>query len=226
VSWTITEASPWVVTPGGEPGFFTEWFPNESFTDPPQLTTIELDINRPDYDVPPGFPGDHFSVRYTGSFYVPADDSYIFQEHVDDEAWLLIDGVQELHNNTWNVDTSVALALTEGWHDIEFRQREGSGGDYCRLSWDGDPNVAGLTPMSAWVFDTVLGAGAYNVGGPGADGSFGIYLGEPRDYRLRLEVGYLGITDTAATQGLGLPEPASLALLGAGLLAIARRRRR
>jgi len=239
VHWKVEQIITTSVDYNG-PGVRNEWFPNQSFSAPtivPPFATDRIDWWSGSYPAQTGWTGGHdsFSVRYGAQFYADHNGNYSFEEHVDDEAWLVIDGSQVLHDGTWNSDTFVTVPLTTGWHDLEFRTREGGGGDYGRLRWDptGGTSWQVMTNANA-LFQTsftytqttvnLLGEGWGNIGDDMNDGLFGIAL-TPGTYDLRLTVDYLGETTFARNTFL-VPEPTTCLLLGGGLLALLRRRRR
>ncbi|KPK43303.1 MAG: hypothetical protein AMK72_13510, partial [Planctomycetes bacterium SM23_25] len=58
---------------------------------------------------------------FTGRFY-DADGHVSFMEHIDDDAWLYIDGSLVLDDVAYNSQTwTQDLALAPGWHDFELR---------------------------------------------------------------------------------------------------------
>lgn len=71
---------------------------------------------------------------YTGEFFVPNNNgdgtgTFAFAENFDDNVRLDIDGVQRLRNTTWNDATGTgALTLASGWHKIEMRFGQATGG--------------------------------------------------------------------------------------------------
>jgi hypothetical protein len=65
---------------------------------------------------------------YTGNIY-DADGQISFTEHIDDRARIWIDDVLVLSNDVWGTRSSTAnLNLAPGWHSIEIRISNGSGG--------------------------------------------------------------------------------------------------
>ncbi|MFP4056475.1 MAG: PA14 domain-containing protein [Candidatus Brocadiia bacterium] len=239
VHWKIDRLIPLVYD---GPGVKNEWFPNESHTPPlvvPPFPTDEINWWSGHYPPEVGWSGNHnnFSVRYTGQFFADHDGTYAFEEHVDDEAWLWIDGSQVIHNSQWDVDTTGTIDLLAGWHDLEFRTREAGGGDFGRLRWDPDGGTdwAVMDVDNADLYTSfdytetiveTLAEGWGNVGDPLDPDYFGLFLDQPEDYHLRLTVDYFGETSVAEGTFRGVPEPATCLVLGGGLLALARRRRR
>lgn len=100
---------------------------------------------------------------YTGQFYVPdngtAGDgmgSVAFAESFDDSVRIDIDGVQRISNGAWNDSTGTGeIVMPVGWHDVEFRLGQGSGGvgPVAQDGWNGQLGVGiDLTPG----FDSVI----------------------------------------------------------------------
>lgn len=66
--------------------------------------------------------------RYHGQMYFDGG-TYYFAESIDDAAWMTVDGAQILKDATWNnVGVSSAVAPAAGWHDVEIRLGNGTGG--------------------------------------------------------------------------------------------------
>ncbi len=66
--------------------------------------------------------------RYHGQMYFDGG-TYYFAESIDDAAWMTVDGAQILKDATWNnVGVSSAAAPAAGWHDVEIRLGNGTGG--------------------------------------------------------------------------------------------------
>jgi hypothetical protein len=122
----------------------------------------------------------------------------------------------------------------EGWHLIEFRSREGGGGDYARLRWDPNGGTAWsvMNTTNAMFRDAaildLLAEGWGNVGdllnadwfGPDA------YLPNFKPYTTRLTVDYFGETEMITEVFMGSPEPGTFSLLALGGMGALLRRRR
>ena len=71
---------------------------------------------------------DNWTVVYTGQVY-DADGVMAFQEDIDDQAWLVINGQQILNDAGWNANTSGNTNFgAGGWFDFELRMSNGGGG--------------------------------------------------------------------------------------------------
>ena len=65
---------------------------------------------------------------YHGQMYFDGG-TYYFAESIDDVAWMKVEGTQVLKDGTWNnVGISSAVAPAAGWHDVEIRLGNGTGG--------------------------------------------------------------------------------------------------
>lgn len=72
-----------------------------------------------------------FSVKWSGYFYAPIDGTYAFRIDSDDGHQLFINGATVLNNlSSGSKSASANIALTVGWHFIDYRHREYSGGEY------------------------------------------------------------------------------------------------
>lgn len=71
---------------------------------------------------------DNRTWRYHGQMYFDGG-TYYFAESVDDAVWMTVDGTQILKDATWNnVGVSSAVAPAAGWHNVEIRLGNGTGG--------------------------------------------------------------------------------------------------
>ena len=71
---------------------------------------------------------DNRTWRYHGQMYFDGG-TYYFAESIDDAAWMAFEGNQILKDGTWNnVGVSSAVAPAAGWHDVEIRLGNGTGG--------------------------------------------------------------------------------------------------
>lgn len=193
-----------------------------------------------------GYPGngkENFSVVWLGYISAPVDGTYSFHGMADDRAWLAIDGVMangvgwgdnDDPNGRW--DVGAQWTLTAGLHAIEFRMHEFNGGEDNHLWWDRPDDALGFiivdpaffSHLDEWrVLTDVTGTQVGDLLSMGVfppDGRFGLPNG---DYDLRLTVwGAGGMAQDSVNDFVLTPEPTTLAFLGAGLLALARRRKR
>lgn len=74
-----------------------------------------------------------YSVIYTGQLYAPQNGNYTFYLDAIDYADLSIDHSKVTKTSRQSVSQSVTL--TEGWHDIEVRRQDLTGGTYVYLEW-------------------------------------------------------------------------------------------
>jgi fibronectin-binding autotransporter adhesin len=104
--------------------------------------------------------GEQQTATYTGQIFIPDNGTagdglgtVAFAKWFDDNAKVVIDGTTILRNQTFNDGVANASAnLSEGWHDIEIRLGQGTGGSGPVLQ-DGNVNNLGLgiditTPVS------------------------------------------------------------------------------
>jgi len=229
VHWKIERVEP-------AAGLASHWFLDRHSADwsgTPDYQIVASNVDRATWVYPqeimdgeglnPGDNMDDFAVKYSGEVYADHTGTFAFQESVDDYARLYIDEQLIITDNSWNYDRSATVALTEGWHKIEFYTWDGSAGDKAHLNWDptGGTNWSAV-PEQALRF-SLLGEGTSTVGGLTSQGFFNdIHLLGPNGwYRLTAE--YLG---EQVVSLYDVPEPSAslLLLIGLGLLFIRKRR--
>lgn len=107
------------------PGLYYGTVPgNIDITTPNPQTQILVDVGSETENAIAG----NTTEIYTGNIY-DADGQISFTENIDDKASIWIDGVLVLSDDVWSARTSTAnLNLTPGWHTIEIRISNGSGG--------------------------------------------------------------------------------------------------
>jgi len=183
---------------------------------------------------------DNLHVIWTGKLTVPQDGNYMFAEHVDDRAHLEIDGVQLLHDGSWNNYSSNTVFLTAGEHDFLFFANEGGGGEFAQLLWlppwgtqdPGAPNTWDFVPADYFSFDwqvwETLFEGTGQIGDILGDALIHRFPFDPdAQYTLRLTVDFFGDQIVIGPETfVFVPEPGTCLLLGGGLLMLVRRRRR
>jgi len=176
---------------------------------------------------------DQFGVAWAGYLLAPETGDYTFEEEVDDYSWLWIDGDLILEDSVYNSNAQVTVHLDAGLHEFQYRAREFSGGEDARLRWD--PPFGGWEYMPAQYFSQNMYDGAFLAIASGT-GRLGDLLSNahildyPMDfdttYRLRLITDVAGLTAIYEDEFRSIPEPGAVVLLGAGLLALSRQRRK
>jgi subtilisin-like proprotein convertase family protein len=88
---------------------------------------------------------DDFSVRWTGQLRIDVGGSFTFHDVTDDGQRLWIDGQKLLDawDDTTHDQTTGAITLAAGWHDLVVDQSEHAGGAAALLSVASGPELAG-----------------------------------------------------------------------------------
>ncbi|MFP4058548.1 MAG: LamG-like jellyroll fold domain-containing protein [Candidatus Brocadiia bacterium] len=183
---------------------------------------------------------DNLYVEWTGILTIPDGQggTYRFAEHVDDRARLFIDdmGSALIHDNTWHNYATASIDLAPGEHLFRYIAIEAGGGEFADLFWlppgtpdPGHPSDWDYVPADFFSFDAdlwlTLAEGTGMLGDLMLSEEIATFpYGSTFDLRLTSE--FFGRVAIAEGQFTFVPEPASLALLGGGLAALARRRRR
>ena len=117
---------------GGQPGLLESASPNNSITLSTMGTNLGVRLTtrmaNTNVNLVATYPTNTQYI-YTGRWYVPADASYSFMKNFDDGGYLAIDRVALINDNTWsNVVVVRSIKLDKGWHDLEIRVAQGTGG--------------------------------------------------------------------------------------------------
>ena len=140
------------------PGLTGSYYDNEDFTGSPVVTRLDSNINfNFSSGAPaPGVPIDHFSVRWEGYIYVPADGDWTFYTKTDDGERLTFDG--SLVIDTWaphgaTEQSYTAAGLTAGWYPISYEMHDVTSSASAYLRWQG----AGVAKqiVSRWNLSTM-----------------------------------------------------------------------
>ncbi|MFP4058700.1 MAG: LamG-like jellyroll fold domain-containing protein [Candidatus Brocadiia bacterium] len=185
---------------------------------------------------------DNLYVEWTGILTIPDGQggTYRFAEHVDDRARLFIDdmGSALIHDNTWHNYATASIDLAPGEHLFRYIAIEAGGGEFADLFWlppgtpdPGHPSDWDYVPADFFSFDADLWLTLAEGTGMLGDLMFNEHIAtfpydEEQTYEFRLMAEYFGAQAFASGEFRFVPEPATLCLLGAGVAALATRRRR
>ena len=65
---------------------------------------------------------------FTGYMYFDGEHYYQFGKTIDDSTQFIVDGDKKINNGTWNAWTTATIKPTEGWHPVEIRLANATGG--------------------------------------------------------------------------------------------------
>jgi hypothetical protein len=136
---------------GAGDGLTGKYYNNTTFSGAPTKTVIDTTINTDwVYGSPSSINVNDFSIVWSGYIYVPENADYTFSMAHDDYMKLTIDGTQRYENNNWtggsnNYNDTSAITLTKGYHSIEIKFIEYSGGAYARFAWKNNASITSRT---------------------------------------------------------------------------------
>lgn len=136
---------------GAGDGLSGKYYNNNSFSGAPTKTVVDSTINT-DWGngSPTSINANDFSVIWSGYIYIPENANYTFSMAHDDYMKLTIDGTQRYENYNWtggsnNYNDTSAITLTQGYHTIEIKFIEYSGGAYARFAWKNNASINSRT---------------------------------------------------------------------------------
>jgi hypothetical protein len=128
--------------PDGKTGLLGQYFKNMTLTGPPALKRVDAQVNFDWAEAPAeGFPGDQFSVRWSGTVLAPATGKFTFITESDDGVRLWVDGKLLIDNWTDHApseDKSPEFMMQDGKrYEIIMEFYENGGGAAAKLMWSG-----------------------------------------------------------------------------------------
>lgn len=119
-------------------------------------TVANFDVDALQALVDPG-DTDTFSIRYTGSIMIRADDTYTFFTTSDDGSKLYINGVEVVDNDGahGSRERSGSIFLTEGIYPLTVEFFERTGGENLSVAYESSTIAKGDIPFSVLVLATV-----------------------------------------------------------------------
>ncbi|MEL0119013.1 MAG: immunoglobulin-like domain-containing protein, partial [Opitutae bacterium] len=115
---------------GYEPGLLAGGMAGNLNSTTPNNGSFGVDPLGPSYSESKSSPpwAGNWTIVYTGQIF-DEDGKVSFTEHIDDKAWLKVNGQQLLNDDGWNRRTEKSVDFGEGgWFDFEFRMSNGGGG--------------------------------------------------------------------------------------------------
>ena len=97
---------------------------DDVFLGPAAATSRSSDVSSTSY---PPFWANNRSWSFKGEMYFDGG-TYWFGERMDDMAYVSVDGVQVLSDATWNNFANASVSPAAGWHAVDFRFGNGTGG--------------------------------------------------------------------------------------------------
>ncbi|RXS86056.1 alpha-L-fucosidase [Streptomyces sp. TM32] len=148
----LTIRPPAAAPAGTGTGLTAQSWPNDSFTGPPAVTTVDPTVNKSyrfDGSPDPTIPADHFSTRWTGSIQPRFDETYTFTTVSDDTVRLWIDGTLVIDNRTPHgpkADKGTVTLKAGHRHRIRIDHTEQTGEAYLKLLWSSPSQSQQIVP--------------------------------------------------------------------------------
>lgn len=128
------------------------YYNNTTWSNPSVLSRTDATIN---VDWGNGSPNaavntNNFSAQWTGYIYVPETANYTFYASHDDYMDITIDGTSRYSNATWtggigNYNSFTINNLSQGYHTIQIRFIEYTGGAYISFAWKNNASITTRT---------------------------------------------------------------------------------
>jgi hypothetical protein len=108
------------------------YYPSPDWSGEPAFTQIDPQIDFYFHIIPLPRP---YSVEWTGKLFAPATGEYRFALNSVDNSQLRLDNSLVVDNPNGHTTIEGNLTLTQGWHDIDIRFADKTGGTQIYLYW-------------------------------------------------------------------------------------------
>ncbi|HKG55203.1 MAG TPA: PA14 domain-containing protein, partial [Anaerolineales bacterium] len=113
-------------------GLLGAYYPSPDWSGEPAFTQIDPQIDYYFHIIPLPRP---YTVAWTGKLYAPTPGTYQFALSSVDNSQLRLDGSLVVDNPNGHTKVEGNVTLTQGWHDIDVRFADKSGGTQIYLYW-------------------------------------------------------------------------------------------